>query len=106
MKHPLTKIVAWHTVFLFIAVAMLSGCAAPRAIPLTSSGNQFGASADEAKLIAEGKRLHEDLVRKGMLLESEAMVAYIEHVGRPLVPPETASTIDIRFSDIESAACR
>lgn len=76
---------------------LLFGCAAPRVVPLTSSGNQFGASADEAKLIADGKRLHEDIARKGMLLETKEMTTYIEHVGRPLVPPESASSVDIHF---------
>lgn len=86
-------------VAIFIAIlALLSSCAAPKVAPLTSSGNQFGTSVDEAKLIADGKRLQEDLARKGMLLEAEEMTDYIERVGRPLVPPESKGSVDIHFN--------
>lgn len=89
---------AWRrTVFFVASFLLLFGCAAPKVAPLTASGNQFGSSADEAKLIDSGKRLHEEFVRKGMLLETEALAAHVERIGRPLVPPESVGIVDIRF---------
>jgi beta-barrel assembly-enhancing protease len=90
-------VLSYTTLFAVNAI-FLSGCAAPRAMPLTSAENHFGSSADEAKLIADSRRLHDDLVRKGMLLETETLTAYIERVGRPLVPDEASNVVDIHFN--------
>lgn len=98
MKNQVKSTVLQRTILAAASVVLLFGCAASKVAPLTSSGNQFGTSEDEAKLIADGKRLHEDVSRKGMLLEAEELTSYIERVGRPLAPPESTGSVDIRFN--------
>lgn len=79
------------------SIIALLACAPPPIASLTEAGHGFGTSEEEKKLLSQARRLHEDLDRKGLLLEDPELNRYIEQVGRPLVPKGAADFVDLRF---------
>jgi predicted Zn-dependent protease len=88
-----------------IALSMLGllyGCATPNIPSLTSENAKYGQSEDEKKLIARAKEFDEEMDRKGMLLETPELVAYVRKVGQPLVPNQAAGIVNFKFCILRS----
>jgi predicted Zn-dependent protease len=80
-----------------LTLIALVGCVTPAIAPLTATGHQFGLSVEEQKLLAQAHQLHEELDRKGLLLDQPELRGYVAAVARRLVPGETAGVVDFRF---------
>lgn len=84
------------------ALAVSAGCATSNIPSLTSADAQFGQSAGEKNLLARADEFDRELDRKGMLLETPALVGYLQNVGQPLVPKEAARLVEFRFHVLRS----
>ena len=81
--------IGWTKSFGILVVCfatLLGGCATPNVPALTAANNDFGQSADEKQLLSQARNFHDELNRKGMLLEAPALLRYMDSVARPLVP--------------------
>lgn len=88
---------------LFLSLFVVSaGCSTPNTPSLTSADAQFGQSEEEKNLLARAGAFDQELDRKGMLLETPALVAYLQGVGQPLVPKEAAQLVGFRFHVLRS----
>ena len=83
-------------------LAVSAGCATPDIPALTSADAQFGQSEEEKKLLVRANELDQELDRKGMLLETTALVDYLQSVGQPLGPQEAARLVGFRFHVLRS----
>lgn len=83
-------------------LAVSAGCATSNIPALTSADARFGQSEEEQKLLARANALDQELDRKGMLLETPALVDYLQSVGQPLVPHEAARLVGFRFHVLRS----
>lgn len=83
-------------------LAVGAGCATPDIPSLTSADAHFGQSEEEKSLLVRANELDQELDRKGMLLETPALVAYLQSVGQPLVPTEAAQRVGFRFHVLRS----
>lgn len=95
-RHQLTHIFMWGL------LALATGCTTPNVPSLTSSNHQYGQSEDEKKLLDRAKQFHDELSRKGMLLEAPEMVKYVRQVGLPLIPSQAASIVNFQFHILRS----
>ncbi|MBT9612932.1 MAG: M48 family metalloprotease [Burkholderiales bacterium] len=89
-------------IFLCCLLACTAGCATPKISALTSSEAKYGQTEEEKKLLARAKEFDQELDRKGMLLETPALVNYVRSIGQPLVPPEAAGIVDFKFKILRS----
>jgi predicted Zn-dependent protease len=87
---------------LLCLLAVSAGCATSKIPSLTAADAQFGQSEEEKNLLARSRELDQELDRKGMLLETPALVSYLQSVGQPLVPKEAAAIVDFRFHVLRS----
>lgn len=94
--HRLLRILPWFL------LAFTAGCVSPNIPSLTSAEAKYGQSEEEKKLLAHAKEFDQELDSKGMLLETPALVAYVESIGRPLVPQEAAKVVDFKFHILRS----
>ena len=83
-------------------VVLCAGCATPNVSALTAANNDFGQSADEKKLLSQAKNFRDDLDRKGMLLETPALLAYVERVAHPLIPADINGDVHFAFHILRS----
>lgn len=89
-------------IFLCCLLACTAGCATPNIPSLTSAEAKYGQSEEEKKLLARAKEFDQELDRKGMLLETPALVNYVRSIGQPLVPQEAAGIVDFKFHILRS----
>lgn len=94
--HRLLRLLPW------CMLAFSAGCATPNISSLTSADAKYGQSEEEKNLLARARELDQELDRKGMLLETPALVSYVQNVGQPLVPKEAAKIVDFRFHILRS----
>lgn len=83
-------------------LAICAGCTTPNIPALTSADAQFGQGEEEKRLLVRANALDQELDRKGMLLETPALVDYLQNVGQPLVPQEAARLVRFRFHILRS----
>ena len=83
-------------------LAVSAGCATPDIPSLTSADAHFGQSEEEKNLLARANEFDQELDSKGMLLETPALVSYLQSVGQPLVPKEAAQRVGFRFHVLRS----
>jgi len=83
-------------------LAVSAGCATPDIPSLTSADAHFGQSEEEKNLLVRADELDRELDSKGMLLETPALVSYLQSVGQPLVPKEAAQRVRFRFHVLRS----
>jgi len=62
----------------------------------------YGQTEEEKRLLARAKELDQELDRKGMLLETPALLNYVRSIGQPLVPKEAAGIVDFKFHILRS----
>lgn len=89
-------------IFLCCLLACTVGCATPKIPSLTSSEAKYGQTEEEKRLLARAKELDQELDRKGMLLETPALLNYVRSIGQPLVPKEAAGIVDFKFHILRS----
>lgn len=81
-----------------VMVGLLAGaCAGPNLPSLSQANHGYGASETERKLIADSRRLNDELERKGLLLEQAELVAYLKRVGQRVVAAGAATVQGPRF---------
>lgn len=83
-------------------IAVITGCATSNIPSLTAADARFGQSQEEKNLLTRADELDQELDRKGMLLETPALVEYLQNVGQPLVPKEAAQQVGFRFHVLRS----
>src|SRR3569832_2494898 len=83
-------------------IAVITGCATSNIPSLTAADARFGQSQEEKNLLTRAGELDQELDRKGMLLETPALVEYLQNVGQPLVPKEAAQQVGFRFHVLRS----
>jgi len=88
--------------FPWCLLVFVTGCATPNIPSLTSSDAKYGQSEEEINLLARAKALDQELDRKGMTLETPALVGYVRNIGQPLVPKEAADIVDFKFHILRS----
>ena len=79
------------------ALVVLSGCTATASPTLTSEQHDFGAEADEKKLLQTAGRFDRGLAEKGFVLQDKAVEEYVQRVGARLVPASAARAVTFRF---------
>ena len=90
-KHRLTWVVG---VSLF---GLVSGCVTTPVTPLTDRNHGYGQSEDEQKLIRRASQFESELRAKGLILNDEAVTAYVQRVGQGLIPTAAEGALPIRF---------
>ena len=82
--------------------AFLAGCATSHVPALTAANSAYGQSEDEKKLLSQAKNFNEELNRKGLLQETPALLAYVDNIGRPLIPPKASGIVNFQFHILRS----
>ena len=91
------------TVTLLSALLLTACVSSPRSVtPLTQAGNGFASSDNERKLIAQAEDAHQDMVKRGLLVNDEAANAYINRVGAR-IQPTIAGDAHIRYFILKDA---
>lgn len=85
-----------------LALVVLSACVGPSLPSLSESNHGYGTSDLERKLIEDSDRLHDELSRKGLLMEQVDMPAYLGKVGRQVVAVEATKVVAPRFMVMRS----
>ncbi len=89
--HCIQKFV-WLVLF-----SLVTGCATTPVAPLTERNHGYGQSEDEQKLIRRANQFESELRAKGLVLEDDAVTAYVRRVGQSLIPTVTDGAAPIRF---------
>lgn len=88
-----------HRIFLLWALlALLAGCASTAQIrPLTDAPEQFGSFEDERVLFKRSQLMHDELQKRGLLLQNVELDAYLQALGQRLKPVSLGEQVDFRF---------
>lgn len=89
-----------HRIQTFVCLVLFSlvtGCASAPVAPLTERNHGYGQSEDEQTLIRRSDQFEAELRAKGLVLEDDAVTAYVRRVGQSLIPAVTAGATPIRF---------
>lgn len=85
-------------------VVMVAGCVTTPVPPLTDADHRFGQTKDEISLIRRSSELDDDLRRKGLLLQDEQVSAYVNGVGRRVVPAVAQASVPFQFHVLRDPA--
>ncbi|MHB1233049.1 MAG: M48 family metalloprotease [Burkholderiales bacterium] len=94
--------IRFHRLPRIFLCCVLAGCATPNIPALTSGDAKYGQTEDEKKLLARAKAFDQELDRKGLLLETPALVNYVQGIGQPLIPKAAAGIADFKFHILRS----
>jgi len=75
---------------------ILAACSTTPA-PLTSDAASYGVDPDEKLLLKRATALDDEVRKKGLLFTSSDVDAYVNEVGKRLVPASAASAVNFRF---------
>lgn len=89
-------------IFLCCIFACTAGCATSKIPSLTSGEAKYGETEEEIKLLARAKEFDQELDRRGMLLDTTALVNYMRSIGQPLIPKEVTSVVHFQFHILRS----
>lgn len=76
---------------------LLSGCATAPVPPLTERNHGYGQSEDEQKLIRRANQFESELRSRGLILQDDAVTAYVQRIGQSLIPAAGDGVLPIRF---------
>lgn len=82
---------------LFFSVVLLSACATGRVVPVGSPHYLPGAEGDEQELLERVERFAQEIERKGLVYDDPALTAYVNKVGKKVVPTTAQKQMSFRF---------
>jgi predicted Zn-dependent protease len=90
---------ARHLILLvwLVLFGLTGGCVTVSVAPLTEQNHGYGQSEDEQKLIRRAVQFESELRAKGLILNDEAVTAYVQRVGQALIPTAVDGALPIRF---------
>jgi predicted Zn-dependent protease len=80
-----------------LLAGLTSGCVVTPVVPLTAGEPGYAQDDDEKKIIRRAADLEDELKRKALLLQDEAVTGYVRAVGQRLIPPAAARVAPFHF---------